>query len=193
MNRAHRAGPSLTHRVQHRDDLVAENLADYYPVRVHPQRPTDESRHPDRALALHVRFTGLECNEIGMANPALVETQLEGLLDRDHSLSRRYLRCKSTYQVSSCQSSSRPRRRCSSWHARQQRETMRLRRSTVPSAIRSSTVRSTNRCLRIDTAGRRHDRHECRKPAAIRESKIELGVRQGRTAFRTTRIGLPPS
>ena len=81
-----RAVVALGHRVQHRDDLVAEHLADDDPARVHPQRAADQLGHADRALALAVRQPLLERDHVRVQLGEVVKAELQGALDGDQPL-----------------------------------------------------------------------------------------------------------
>ena len=83
-----RAVVALGHRVQHGDDLVAEDLADDDPAGVHPQRPPDQLGHRDGALALHARQPLLERDHVRVQLREVIDAQLEGALHRDEPLAR---------------------------------------------------------------------------------------------------------
>ena len=80
MDRAHRAGTSLTHCVQHRDHFVAQDFSHNDPICVHSKCSAHEHRHPDRAGALHICFASSRAHEIRMPLDLVVEPQLESLL-----------------------------------------------------------------------------------------------------------------
>ena len=92
MHGAHRAVIALTHRVQHRDDLVAADLADDDPIRVHAQTHSHQFRCGHLPCALDVRLASLECDAVGMDIGEAVQAELELGLDRHDALARRDLR-----------------------------------------------------------------------------------------------------
>ena len=82
MDRAHRAVVALAHGVEHRDDLVAPDLADDHPVGVHAQAHPHEVGGGDLADALDVRLAGFERDAVGVELGEPVEPELELGLDR---------------------------------------------------------------------------------------------------------------
>ncbi len=88
MDRGQRAVVALRHRVEHRDDLVAEDLTDDDPGGVHTQGASHQLRHGDGALALGVGQAFLECDDVGVQVGEGVEAELQGPLDGDEALVR---------------------------------------------------------------------------------------------------------
>jgi hypothetical protein len=74
---------ALGHRVEHGDDLVAENLADDHAARVHAQRAADELGHRDGALPLAVGQAFLERDGVGVQFGEVVEAKLKRPFDGD--------------------------------------------------------------------------------------------------------------
>ena len=82
----HRAVGALGHRVEEREDLLATGLADDHPVGRESQRPAHEIGQADAALAFEVRLAGFERDDVGVQLGVAVETELEGVFDRDEPL-----------------------------------------------------------------------------------------------------------
>ena len=78
MQRRQRAVVAGVHRLEHVERLAATHLADDDPVGPHAQRVADQVADADLALALDVRRTALEADDV-----TLVELELGGVLDRD--------------------------------------------------------------------------------------------------------------
>lgn len=91
VDRGQRAVVALGHRVQHGHDLVAEDLTDDDARGVHTQRPPDQLRHRNGALALGVGQPLLERHDVRVQIGELVEAELQGALDGDEALVRRDL------------------------------------------------------------------------------------------------------
>ncbi len=94
MHGAHRPVVALAHRVEHRDDLVAADLADDHAVGVHAQAHADEVRCGHFARALDIRFACFERHAVGVHISETVEAQLQLGLDRHDPFRRGDLRCE---------------------------------------------------------------------------------------------------
>ena len=91
VDRGQRTVVALRHRVEHRHDLVAEDLTDDDARGVHTQRPPHQLGHGDGALALGVGQPLFEGHHVRVEVGERVEAEFQGAFDGDESLVRRDL------------------------------------------------------------------------------------------------------
>ncbi len=86
VNGAHRPVVALAHGQEHGQHLLAADLADAYPLRVHAQPRAHEVGHGELADAFDVGRSGLQGHDVRVKIPEAIQAQLEAVLDGDDAL-----------------------------------------------------------------------------------------------------------